>query len=947
MGNGPGTDEVDGQQQGKKGHQMIISCARCGWGYHEKLDCYCSGCGKQLKGLSVPEKDKAYMLYWGQGATKLIIPLINTGTEHSIQITEPWTLDGLNGVTALIDGKKNPKIDIDPGNYKDIEIVFNGTVMPPGGTKKGSVQIKAGIAPPVIINLLCSPLPRFSFQVNEILVRSGSVRVIQPVAESFSLDFRIDASRASKVNLQSFRLGLGEESEDSFPLPSDLKLPRVLKDGEPLEISVPVYPIFTKGNQSLSKLKAEVIFENCPPEIFEIEIVPGVRIDYVQNVSLINENAFIKGISPGRRVEINLYNSGGVQAELLDIRSLSNPWLTLQSGVTTRTLAPQRGNSSAFTLFVNPVCLVENEIPQHGQSGPDGALALQGRMLLRIKEIESGREFDQEIVIGAQVVVPRKLHFPLAIDFGNASSCVAYVSPAMEFKLAALEETIDQQEVFEFPSIIEFQKFCPLDLDETGEGFLYGDLLGQTRYAAGANIHHRVWHFKRYLGHHQSIARLDKANKRLRQFNADELSEFYFDEILDRFIGRTGFEVDRLVVTYPANFTKAQKEHLSKAAASHDEFEVIVEISEPEALALHYLRNATFSPGDYVFSVFDFGGGTTDITLGRFIVNSDDTKKLEILTSVGLDDMGGELLTFELAKTMYAKALQMGKNEQEPATYLFPEEFKQISSLSLSEKETLFNFMNFMKPAEELKINEGDRLRKLEKEGSLSIHIPEFYANRGAPDRCMFDFSFVDFNSVVRGYIEGGFQKLHRLFEQLKNSGAVKGHQSLDFIILGGNSCKLRYINEICRDIHKLSEHAIFFNPSEAKTSVALGAAYYGMLRDSPVVDFEFDNRPRLKYPIGVLLGNQLDILFHIGAEIETEVSREWRCSARLQVYQNLDPSEPSAIGNSYICLVGGLDLKAFGHSSSGVATFTIALKEDAILVMANGLEKSLKIDWY
>jgi molecular chaperone DnaK len=108
--------------------------------------------------------------------------------------------------------------------------------------------------------------------------------------------------------------------------------------------------------------------------------------------------------------------------------------------------------------------------------------------------------------------------------------------------------------------------------------------------------------------------------------------------------------VDRAVITVPANFTDAQRQ-ATKEAGRMAGLEVMRLINEPTAAALAYGFGQKL---DETVCVFDFGGGTLDVSVLRIVGDV-----VEVLASEGDFFLGGDdldrTLTEHLAATMNTK----------------------------------------------------------------------------------------------------------------------------------------------------------------------------------------------------------------------------------------------------------------------------------------------------
>jgi molecular chaperone DnaK (HSP70) len=95
------------------------------------------------------------------------------------------------------------------------------------------------------------------------------------------------------------------------------------------------------------------------------------------------------------------------------------------------------------------------------------------------------------------------------------------------------------------------------------------------------------------------------------QVSVEEAATLLFAEIQRRTQTRAGIEARKAVITVPAN-SKGRARHRTKICAGMGGFEVLSLINEPTAAAMAYART---HPEARRFLVFDWGGGTLDVTI--------------------------------------------------------------------------------------------------------------------------------------------------------------------------------------------------------------------------------------------------------------------------------------------------------------------------------------------
>lgn len=114
--------------------------------------------------------------------------------------------------------------------------------------------------------------------------------------------------------------------------------------------------------------------------------------------------------------------------------------------------------------------------------------------------------------------------------------------------------------------------------------------------------------------------------------SAAELARIMYSQLAAAAEETAGERIEGAVLTVPAYFDDVQRCAVIDAAKDAG-IEVVRVLNEPTAAALFYGRRYS---GDRTVLVYDFGGGTTDITLCRLT-----DRGTEILATAGNSDIGG------------------------------------------------------------------------------------------------------------------------------------------------------------------------------------------------------------------------------------------------------------------------------------------------------------------
>jgi molecular chaperone DnaK (HSP70) len=215
----------------------------------------------------------------------------------------------------------------------------------------------------------------------------------------------------------------------------------------------------------------------------------------------------------------------------------------------------------------------------------------------------------------------------------------------------------------------------------------------------------------------------------------EEVATMLFAELKQRSIAQ-GVEASKAVVTVPAN-SKGRARHRTKLAAGMAGFEVLALINEPTAAAMAYAQR---HPEARQLLVFDWGGGTLDVTL----LQSVDGVFIEQASS-GLPRSGG---------------IDFDNKIMEIVREFFP----QLASISNEERQRLRLEVELAKV-------------KLSTAEEAIIQLPN-----GEP----FTLTRSRFESAIEGLIKESLQPVAYCLDDLNI-----GVGSLDALVLVGGTCRI------------------------------------------------------------------------------------------------------------------------------------------------------------
>ena len=185
----------------------------------------------------------------------------------------------------------------------------------------------------------------------------------------------------------------------------------------------------------------------------------------------------------------------------------------------------------------------------------------------------------------------------IGIDFGTTNSVVATWSGSAP-EVLAIDEPLGEWQA------LGFDKVMPSVYAKSPDG---GALFG---WAAKAMTRNKFQAVKRLFAAQQDVVTDDDGEV----FLVEEVATLLFAKLRANTLGQ-GVEAQQAVVTIPAN-SRGLARHRTKLCAGMGGVEVLALINEPTAAAMSH---ALHHGGDQQVLVFDWGGGTLDVTVLRSV----------------------------------------------------------------------------------------------------------------------------------------------------------------------------------------------------------------------------------------------------------------------------------------------------------------------------------------
>jgi molecular chaperone DnaK len=366
----------------------------------------------------------------------------------------------------------------------------------------------------------------------------------------------------------------------------------------------------------------------------------------------------------------------------------------------------------------------------------------------------------------------------IGIDLGTTNSCVA-VMEGGEPKVIANEEGGRTT-----PSIVAFTK--------SGER-----LVGQVaKRQAITNPENTIYSIKRFMGRrlnevgdemkmvpYKVVAKGDNVavNAQGKEYTAPEISAMILQKLKKAAEDYLGTAVTEAVITVPAYFNDAQRQ-ATKDAGKIAGLDVKRIVNEPTAAALAYGLD---KKKDETIAVYDFGGGTFDISIlevGEGVI--------EVKSTNGDTHLGGDNL------------------DQRIVDWLITE-FKSDTGLDLHAKGNEMALQRLKDAAEKAKI-------ELSTAQESEINLPFITADASGPKHLVRNLTRAKLESLVDDLLQ---KSVGPSRQAMKDAGIDAS--KIDEVVLVGGQTRMPAIQKLVKELFGKEPHK-GVNPDEV---VAIGAA--------------------------------------------------------------------------------------------------------------------------
>src|SRR3954454_12479776 len=355
----------------------------------------------------------------------------------------------------------------------------------------------------------------------------------------------------------------------------------------------------------------------------------------------------------------------------------------------------------------------------------------------------------------------------VGIDLGTTNSCVAILEGGEPTVIANAEGSRTT------PSVVAFAKNAEV---------LVGEV---AKRQAVTNVDRTIRSVKRHMGTDWSV------NIDGKKFSPQQISAFVLQKLKRDAESYLGEKITDAVITVPAYFNDAQRQ-ATKEAGQIAGLNVLRIINEPTAAALAYGLD---KEKDETIAVYDFGGGTFDISVLEVGEGVVEVKATNGDTHLGGDDLDDRIIEWLAA------------------------EFKKTDGIDLSKDRMALQRLK--EAAEKAKIELSTAIE-------TEINLPFVTADSSGPKHLQIKLTRARLEQLVDDLLQ---RTMAPVRQALADAGVDPS--KIDEIVLVGGSTRMTKVQQLVREFFGKEPHK-GVNPDEV---VAVGAAVQGGVLSGEVKD--------------------------------------------------------------------------------------------------------------
>ena len=493
----------------------------------------------------------------------------------------------------------------------------------------------------------------------------------------------------------------------------------------------------------------------------------------------------------------------------------------------------------------------------------------------------------------------------IGIDLGTSTSCVSV------FEGGKPTVIVNAEGKRTTPSIVSFGKDGERKIGEA------------AKRQAVTNPKNTVYEIKRFMGEkynecEQEVKRVPysvvndggypKVNIDGRKYTPQEISAIILQKMKKTAEDYLGEDVKDAVITVPAYFSDSQRQ-ATKEAGEISGLNVLRIVNEPTAAALAY--GIDKSDKDMNIAVYDFGGGTLDVSILSF-----GGGVFEVLSTDGDTHLGGS-------------------DVDEKVMNWLIDEFKNDEGVDISKDPMAMQ--RIKEAAEKAKI-------ELSSTNSTEINLPYITAVDGMPKHLVKTLTKAKFESLIDDLVQRTIEPCKKALENAK-----LGIDEIDEVILVGGSTRIPAVQEAVKKFFG-KEPSKNVNPDEV---VSLGASVQGAIlnKESGVGDIVLLDVTPLNLGLETL-GNAMTNLIEANTTIPCKKTQTFTTAQDNQTaitVRVLQGNRPLASQNKQI---GIFNLEGLMPAPKGIPQLEISFDLDAngILTVtakdkATNKEQSIRIE--